>query len=101
MAMTIIRFEIHHLWNPDWTYAIPYPQDDGYVDYAYEYDEQYNDDEGHDYPEVNGGQEVVETPPVVSDDDDEAQVAEPFDEFAEEVLNDFKMKDGGPIPCLR
>jgi len=100
MAMTIIRFEIHHLWNPDWTYAIPYPQDDGYVDYAYEYDEQYNDDEGHDYPEVNGGQEVVETPPVVSDDDDEAQVAEPFDEFAEEVLNDFKMKDGGPIPLL-
>merc|ERR1719225_2091093 len=99
MAMTIIRFEIHHLWNPDWTYAIPYPVDEGYSDYAYDdYDDGYNDDEGQ-FAEVNGGQEVVETPPVVSDDD-EAQVAEPFDEFAEEVLNDFKMKDGGPIPLL-
>jgi len=19
----MIRFEIHHLWNPDWTYAMP------------------------------------------------------------------------------
>ena len=23
IAWTIIRFEIHHLWNPDWTYAFP------------------------------------------------------------------------------
>ena len=23
IAWTIIRFEIHHLWNPDWTYALP------------------------------------------------------------------------------
>ena len=23
VAWTIIRFEIHHLWNPDWTYAFP------------------------------------------------------------------------------
>ena len=22
-AWTVIRFEIHHLWNPDWTYAFP------------------------------------------------------------------------------
>ena len=42
IAWTIIRMEIHHLWNPDWTYAFPqaqvvepvmdepdfYPQDD-------------------------------------------------------------------------
>jgi len=101
MAMTIIRFEIHHLWNPDWTYALPYPQsDDSYsADYHYDDYDAYNNDEEL-YNEVNGGQEVVETPPVVSDDEDEAQVAEPFDEFAEEVLNDFKMKDGGPIPLL-
>merc|ERR1719431_781726 len=77
MAMTIIRFEIHHLWNPDWTYAIPYPVDEVYSDYAYDdYDDGYNDDEGQ-FAEVNGGQEI-----------------------AEEVLNDFKMKDGGPIPLL-
>ena len=23
IAWTIIRLEIHHLWNPDWTYALP------------------------------------------------------------------------------
>ena len=23
IAWTIIRFEVHHLWNPDWTYAFP------------------------------------------------------------------------------
>ena len=23
LAWTIIRFEIHHLWDPDWTYAFP------------------------------------------------------------------------------
>jgi len=27
IAMTIIRLEIHHLWNPDWTWALPAPQD--------------------------------------------------------------------------
>ena len=26
MAWTIIRLEIHHLWNPDWTYAMPQQQ---------------------------------------------------------------------------
>ena len=23
IAWTVIRFEIHHLWDPDWTYAFP------------------------------------------------------------------------------
>ena len=27
IAMTIIRLEIHHLWNPDWTWALPAPQE--------------------------------------------------------------------------
>jgi len=100
MAMTIIRFEIHHLWNPDWTYALPYPQheDPDYSQPAYG-DYEYYDDEQM-YPEPNGVPDVVETPPVVSDDDDNEAVVEQFDEFAEEVLNDFKMKDGGPIPLL-
>jgi hypothetical protein len=100
MAMTIIRFEIHHLWNPDWTYALPYPQheDPDYSQPAYG-DYEYYDDEQM-YPESNGVPDVVETPPVVSDDDDNEAVVEQFDEFAEEVLNDFKMKDGGPIPLL-
>merc|ERR1711892_1413093 len=99
MAWTIIRFEIHHLWNSDWTYALPYPQGED-PDYAYpDYTDSYQYDDDDVYAEANGAQDVVE-PPVVSDDDDEANVAEPFDEFAEEVLIDFKMKDGGPIPLL-
>merc|ERR1712088_1023734 len=65
IAATIIRMEIHHLWNPDWTWALPAPQDRDYV----------QDDYGtypYDYS----------------------------DEYAEEELKDFKMKDGGPIPLL-
>lgn len=98
MAMTIIRLEIHHLWNPDWTYAMPHPQNSeaDYADYAYS-DQGYYDDEDFE-PEQNGP--PIQEAPVFTDDEDEAEVEEPYDEFAEEVLNDFKMKDGGPIPLL-
>ena len=41
VAWTIIRFEIHHLWNPDWTYAFPQGlgevETDQYVNYQYIY----------------------------------------------------------------
>eukprot|EP00090_Calanus_glacialis_P023864 TRINITY_DN369_c0_g1_i2.p1 TRINITY_DN369_c0_g1~~TRINITY_DN369_c0_g1_i2.p1 ORF type:complete len:1310 (+),score=311.46 TRINITY_DN369_c0_g1_i2:336-4265(+) len=98
MAMTIIRFEIHHLWNPDWTYALPYPQVD--PDYAYpDYSDGYQYDDDVLYEAEPNGPPIEETP-VVSDDDGEATVVEPFDEFQEEVLDNFKMKDGGPIPLL-
>jgi len=99
MAMTIIRMEIHHLWNPDWTYAMPHPQnsDPDYADYVYS-DQGYYDDE--DFEVEQNGPPIQEAPVFTSDDEDEAEVEEPFDQFAEEVLNDFKMKDGGPIPLL-
>jgi len=107
MAMTIIRLEIHHLWNPDWTYSLPYaqsnnddyamPYDDTY-DYQYDkYDSSYDNEDGYDAPTV---EDPVGEAQVVTDEDSEATVEEPYDEFAEEVLNDFKMKDGGPIPLL-
>merc|ERR1719310_1794318 len=107
MAMTIIRLEIHHLWNPDWTYSLPYaqsnnddyamPYDDTY-DYQYDkYDSTYDNEDGYDAPTV---EDPVGEAQVVTDEDSEATVEEPYDEFAEEVLNDFKMKDGGPIPLL-
>ena len=39
--------------------------------------------------------------PEAGGDSDEAEVVdEPYDEHAEEMLNDFKVKDGGPIPLL-
>merc|ERR1711936_787481 len=99
-----IRMEIHHLWNPDWTWALPAPQDRDYVQNGYdtyEYDDGtygYDDD---DYDNSIDPGSVEQAGPVVSDDDDgEARVEEPYDEFAEEELKDFKMKDGGPIPLL-
>merc|ERR1711962_473954 len=102
IAMTIIRLEIHHLWNPDWTWAMPQPQvdyvDDDYSNYgdpSYYNDGQYDDDYQGKVPASE------EDTQVVSDDQNEAKVEqEPYDEFADEVLNDFKMKDGGPIPLL-
>jgi len=103
IAATIIRMEIHHLWNPDWTWALPAPQDrdyvqDDYGSYPYDYNEEYGDD---DYDNSIDPGSVEQAGPVVSDDDDgEARVEEPYDEFAEEELKDFKMKDGGPIPLL-
>ena len=103
VAMTIIRMEIHHLWNPDWTWSLPAPQDRDYVQddygtYPYDYNEEYGDD---DYDNSIDPGSVEQTGPVVSDDDEgEARVEEPYDEFAEEELKDFKMKDGGPIPLL-
>ena len=101
IAWTIIRLEIHHLWNPDWTYAWPAPQEQ--LDYAYAYadsayyddEEEYGTDNGGDF---NGGGEMVE---VTDSEEQEAEVEEePYDEHAEEILNDFKVKDGGPIPLL-
>ena len=101
MAMTIIRLEIHHLWNPDWTYALPQPQRTD-PDYAYsDYSDQigYYDDDDSLYAEPNGP--PIQETPVVSDDEDEADVeTPPYEEFENEVLNEFKMKDGGPIPLL-
>ena len=100
IAMTIIRLEIHHLWNPDWTWALPAPQDRDYVsddDSLYNSDAYYDDEDYDNYDNVDNSNEEI---PVVSDNDDAHVEQEPYDEFMEEELKDFKMKDGGPIPLL-
>ena len=80
VALTIIRLEIHHLWDPDWTYALPYQEaedpDYMYPDYSDSDQYEYDDDNVHD------DQDVVE-PAAVSDDDDYEAVVE------EEILIDF------------
>lgn len=102
IAMTIIRLEIHHLWNPDWTWALPAagPQPDYVSDDNYDYDTNgyYEDEE--EYGQYSEAETEEQLPPVSNVDEDEAYVKEPFDEFMEEELKDFKMKDGGPIPLL-
>ena len=73
VALTIIRLEIHHLWDPDWTYALPYQEaedpDYMYPDYSDSDQYEYDDDNVHD------DQDVVE-PAAVSDDDDYEAVVE-------------------------
>merc|ERR1712241_1184899 len=77
IAMTIIRLEIHHLWNPDWTWALPAPQgrdyvQDDYGTYPYDYSDEYDNS-------IDPGS-VEQAGPVVSDDDEgEARVEEPYD----------------------
>jgi len=112
LAMTIIRLELHHLWNPDWTWARP---QDPATDYAmdneaYDYDAAEYQYYSYDDAEQNPPDNVVEQPSVEvtdgegdDDDDDEATVEQPkdpYDAFNEEILKEYKMKDGGPIPLL-
>ena len=91
MAWTVIRLELHHLWNPDWTYAFPNQQ---HLDYAYAYaDGAYYDDDEDQYGQLengdfNGGGEA----PDVSESEEDEGEAEPYDEHAEEMLNDFKVE---------
>ena len=95
MAWTIIRLEIRHLWNPDWTYAFPQQVSD---DYDYDtFDDVYYD-EGDDYDTHDNGD--VNGMDGLDSAEDEDAIDEPFDEHGEEMLNDFKVKDGGPIPLL-
>lgn len=109
IAMTIIRLELHHIWNPDWTWAVPKPQE---PDYVYPYDDDYNEAyEGYDdtqLPEQH--QNEAQNADIVSDDtaDNEATVEdgseeqpyEPYNEMAEEIVKEYQEKDGGPIPLL-
>jgi len=78
IAWTIIRLEIHHLWNPDWTYAFPQPQepapvlDDGEPDF-YPQDTEGQYDNSYDYE----------------------------DDMGDPYIDQFNVKDGAPIPLLQ
>jgi hypothetical protein len=84
IAWTIIRFEIHHLWNPDWTYAFP-----------------QNFDTVRDQPmePVDAAQQLPE--PIEEEEvmltGEEADTSTTIDP----LLDEFSIKDGGPIPLLQ
>ena len=67
-AWTIIRLEIHHLWNPDWTYAFPQ---------GFELDDDSDMD--------------------MDDDNDDDDADDENDEF-DPILEEFSIKDGSEIP---
>merc|ERR1739844_649144 len=71
MAMTIIRFEIHHLWNPDWTYA--FPQGLGEVE-----TDQYDMMPDADVSDDMGGTD-----------------------YYDPLMDEFSIMDGGRIPLLK
>ena len=78
IAWTIIRFEIHHLWNPDWTYAFPQPPENGEPPNGLEMD---YDDYG------DSGEETV------ADFGDM--------DYEDPLIDEFSIKDGGRIPLLK
>jgi len=71
VAWTIIRFEIHHLWNPDWTYA--FPQGLGEVE-----TDQYDMMPDADVSDDMGGTD-----------------------YYDPLMDEFSIKDGGRIPLLK
>ncbi len=85
IAWTIIRFEIHHMWNPDWTYAFPQGQGPNEV------------------PVVGapGSQEYVEglyNADYYSDEDSQDFI-DTYDEN-DPLMDEFSIRDGGRIPLL-
>jgi hypothetical protein len=77
VAWTVIRFEIHHLWNPDWTYAFPQVPEDP--------NEITVDGTGRDY---------------YDDEGEEADFVNTYDED-DPLMDEFAVKDGGRIPLLQ
>jgi hypothetical protein len=71
IAWTIIRFEIHHLWNPDWTYA--FPQGLGELE-----TDQYDMMPDADVSDDMGGTD-----------------------YYDPLMDEFSIKDGGRIPLLK
>lgn len=76
IAWTIIRFEIHHLWNPDWTYAFPQSMQE-------QVETVYEDGMGSFEEEQSG--------------DDQAGSTDYYDP----LMDEFSIKDGGRIPLLK
>merc|ERR1719189_2822761 len=74
IAWTIIRFEIHHLWNPDWTYAFPQRS---MMEAETVYDEN-NMEEMENGEDQYGGAD-----------------------YYDPLLDEFSVKDGGRIPLLK
>jgi hypothetical protein len=83
LAWTIIRLELHHLWNPDWTYAMPQGPMEGQQPPLYG-EPPVGGEEGD--PKEGGEGEPGEYPEYEDDD---------------KLIDTFSVKDGGPIPLLQ
>jgi voltage-dependent calcium channel alpha-2/delta-3 len=101
IAFTIIRFELHHLWNPDWTYSMPQQSQPVYNDPNLVYDGDYYayDDEYMPAAPV----EEPQMPPLQEQEPDvqyEDEAPPTFSEKDNQLMQEYYQKEGGPIPIL-
>ena len=75
IAWTVIRFEIHHLWDPDWTYAFPNT-----------FQQTVSDNGGPNIPDVEDGEDVVNRP-----DGEQFMTGEEYDESATVIRISFNV----------
>lgn len=87
IAWTIIRFEIHHLWNPDWTYAFPQQSNNLPAQNVYDDHEYYQDENSEE--KLAGSPEQPDMPQYGGED------------YEDPLLDEFSVKDGGRIPLLK
>ncbi|XP_023323136.1 voltage-dependent calcium channel subunit alpha-2/delta-3 isoform X8 [Eurytemora carolleeae] len=90
IAFTIIRLELHHLWNPDWTYSFPQSNDPNVV-----FDGDY-----YAYDEYTPNEAAAEGPTSEDSSLEEEELHDPYNSHDDELVNEYMMKDGGPIPIL-
>ena len=83
IAWTIVRLELHHLWNPDWTYAMP----------------QMDNQQPPMYGEGGNGGEEGE--PGAEGEGDANEYSDYDSEDDDRLIDTLLVKDGGPIPLLQ
>ena len=78
-----MRLELHHLWNPDWTYAMP----------------QMDNQQPPMYGEGGNGGEEGE--PGAEGEGDANEYSDYDSEDDDRLIDTLLVKDGGPIPLLQ
>jgi voltage-dependent calcium channel alpha-2/delta-3 len=103
IAFTIIRFELHHLWNPDWTYSMPqFDQKNMDPNLVYDGDYYAYDDE-YMPPVAVEEPQMPQMPPQQEPEQDvqyEDEAPPTFSEKDNQLMQEYYQKEGGPIPIL-
>ena len=108
IAWTIIRFEIHHLWNPDWTYAFPQPPENmngeppnglemDYDDYGDSNEETVADFGDMDYEVCVHAFKLS----ISRKNQKKSKISMYYFFFQDPLIDEFSIKDGGRIPLLK
>ena len=104
IAWTIIRFEIHHLWNPDWTYAFPQPPENmnGEPPNGLEMDyDDYGDSNEETVADFGDMDYEVCVDAIKLSISRKNQKSHVLFFFQDPLIDEFSIKDGGRIPLLK